>query len=152
MQIWVDADACPKPIREIIIRASQRKQIPSVFVANHYLSLPRIPYVSSIQVEQGFDVADNAILQRIEEGDILISSDIPLANAVLEKHQSLQVISFSGEHLTQHNIKQRLAMRNLMQSLRDDYALQSGRNAAFSNTQSKQFADNLNRLLDKSKP
>lgn len=151
MTIWVDADACPSAIKEIICRASLRTGLASIFVSNHYISLPKSTHIRHLQVEKGFDVADNAIVERIDSEQMLITSDIPLADQVLAKHSSVKVINYQGELLTQNNIKQRLAMRNLMQSLRDDYALQTGRNAAYSQTQSKRFADVFNRVIDQMK-
>lgn len=151
MTIWVDADACPKAIKEMICRASQRTGVASIFVSNHFIPLPNSPLIRHLQVEKGFDVADNTIANRIENHQLLITSDIILADQVLGIHSDVKVINYQGEQLSQSNIKQRLAMRNLMQSLRDDYAIQSGKNASYSNSQSKRFADVFNRLVEQLK-
>lgn len=153
MTIWVDADACPKPVREIISRAAIRCQQPAIFVANHLIPLPNSPFLRSFQVQQGFDVADNEIVLRCEENDCVVSGDIPLAQQVLAKHASIFVITPYGEQLHKNNIQQRLAMRNLMQSMRDDYAMQSKGKPAFSQQNSQAFANLLDKyLLKQTKP
>lgn len=147
MAIWVDADACPRLIRDILCRAAVRCSVPTSFVANQALSLPASPYIRSYQVAKGFDVADHEIVRRCEDGDLVVSSDIPLAADVLAKAPKALVLTPYGEQLTVANIKQRLVMRNLMESLRNDYGHQSGGKPAFSQTDSKAFADKLDRYL-----
>ena len=146
MHIWVDADACPNPIKEILFRASKRCNIPLTLVANHQLNIPPSPLIKFQRVESGFDVADNYIAQRVNPGDIVVTQDIPLAAEVIEKET--EVISPRGEHYTKANIRQRLAMRNLMEELRNIGEV-SGGPATMSNTDRQQFANVLDRLLAK---
>ncbi|MEO0443530.1 MAG: YaiI/YqxD family protein [Pseudomonadota bacterium] len=146
MTIWVDADACPVVIREIICRAAQRTQTPSTFVANQFIRLPQSPYIKMLQVEPGFDVADNTILQRAVANDIVVTSDIPLAADVLEKGS--YVISSRGEQYTQDTIKARLTMRDFMDTMRAS-GIQSGGPPALSHSDRQQFANLLDRLLTK---
>jgi uncharacterized protein len=146
MHIWVDADACPNPIKEILFRASKRCKIPLTLVANHQLNIPPSPLIKFQRVESGFDVADNYIAQRVNPGDIVVTQDIPLAAEVIEKET--EVISPRGEHYTKANIRQRLAMRNLMEELRTIGEV-SGGPATMSNTDRQQFANVLDRLLAK---
>jgi uncharacterized protein YaiI (UPF0178 family) len=146
MHIWVDADACPNPIKEILFRASKRCNIPLTLVANHQLNIPPSPLIKFQRVESGFDVADNYIAQRVSPGDIVVTQDIPLAAEVIEKET--EVISPRGEHYTKANIRQRLAMRNLMEELRTIGEV-SGGPATMSNTDRQQFANVLDRLLAK---
>lgn len=148
MHIWVDADACPNPIKEILFRAAKRCNIPLTLVANHPLSIPSSPLIKFQQVETGFDVADSYISQRVNSGDIVVTQDIPLAAEVIEKET--QVISPRGEHYTKANIRQRLAMRNLMEELRTIGEIRGGP-ASMSNTDRQQFANVLDRLLAKNK-
>lgn len=147
MALWIDADACPKPLREIICRAAIRTQQETYFVANHFINLQTHPCLRSIQVAQGFDVADNYIAQHAVEFDCVVTSDIVLADILLDQFEAITVINYLGDKFTRANIKQKLAMRDLMQSLRDDYQVQGKRNPSFSAAQSKAFADQLNRYL-----
>jgi uncharacterized protein len=144
MHIWVDADACPKVIKEILFRASTRKNVPVTLVANHYLQTPASKLIRCIQVEQGFDVADNFIAQQVEEGDIVITADIPLAADVIEK--GAVAINPRGELYTPDNIRQRLGMRNMMEELRSS-GIQTGGPAALSQADRQAFANQLDRLL-----
>lgn len=116
MQIWVDADACPGVIKDILYRAAQRVGLRLTLVANQGLSAPRSPLIRTVQVGKGFDVADNHIVQRMEPGDLVITADIPLAAEVVEKGG--QAINPRGELYTPENIRQRLAMRDMMEELR----------------------------------
>lgn len=116
VSIWVDADACPRVIREILFRAAQRKQLMLTLVANHAIPVPPSPFIRCLQVEQGFDMADNFIAEHAAENDLVITSDIPLAAMLVEK--GAQVITSRGERYTQHNIRQRLNMRDFMDTMR----------------------------------
>ena len=107
MKIWVDADACPKVIKDILFRASQRTQVPLTLVANHALSVSANSWIKAVQVPQGFDVADNYIVQQAEPGDLVVTADIPLAAEVVEK--GVDAVNPRGEHYTKANIRQRLA-------------------------------------------
>jgi uncharacterized protein YaiI (UPF0178 family) len=142
----VDADACPKVIKEILYRAAQRRQLPLTLVANQALQTPRSPYIRSLQVAQGFDVADHAIVERIAAGDLLITADIPLAADAIAK--GALALSPRGELFTPDNIRQRLNMRDFMDSLRGS-GIDTGGPPAFSPTDNKAFADQLDRLLNK---
>lgn len=116
MKIWVDADACPVVIKEILFRAAERTKITVVLVANQAISHPSSEYIRSIQVGQGFDVADNEIVNRVNAGDLVISSDIPLAADVLAK--GAHALTPRGERYTKNNIDARLTMRHFMDTLR----------------------------------
>lgn len=115
-RIWVDADACPRPMRDIIIKAAQRVKITTTFVANHNLGIPRSEWVSAVQVSSGFDVADDYIVEQCQPGDLVISNDIPLADEVISK--GAKVINLRGETLSAANIKSRLNMRDFMETMR----------------------------------
>jgi uncharacterized protein YaiI (UPF0178 family) len=146
MHIWVDADACPKVIKEILFRASSRKNIPVTLVANHYLKTPPSKLIRCIQVEHGFDVADNFIAQQLTKGDIVITADIPFAADVINKEGI--TINPRGELYTKDNIRQRLDMRNMMEELRGG-GIQTGGPDAFSQKDQQAFANQLDRLLAK---
>ena len=116
MQIWVDADACPKVIKEILFRAAERVGVAVTLVANQPLAVPPSRYIQSIQVAAGFDVADNEIVRRAQAGDLGITADIPLASEGLEKKAI--ALNPRGELYTSENIRQRLNMRDFMDTLR----------------------------------
>ena len=144
MEIWVDADACPGVIREIIAKAAHKRAINTTFVANHSFSLPKSPHVRLYQVPSGFDEADKEIERRVSEGDLVITADIPLASDVLEK--SALVLTPRGERYTANNIKQRLQMRDFMETMRSS-GEHTGGPSALSLTDRKHFSDQLDRLL-----
>lgn len=146
MQIWVDADATPSPVKDILFRAAQREQITTTLVANQGLSTPNSPYLKTIQVASGFDVADNYIVQQCEAGDLVITADIPLAAEVVDKGAT--AINPRGEKYTPENIRQRLAMRDFMEQMRSTGEVRGGPKAY--NQQDRQaFANTLDRLLAK---
>lgn len=116
MHIWVDADACPVVIKEILFRAADRAKIPTTLVANKLLFVPPSPYLKAMQVAKGFDVADNEIVAALEAGDLVITADIPLAAQVIEKGG--HALNPRGEFYSVENIRERLAMRDFMESLR----------------------------------
>jgi len=144
MQIWVDADACPKVIKEILFRVAERVHIAVTLVANQPMSTPPSKFISSVQVGQGFDVADNEIVKRLKEGDLVISADIPLAADAIEK--GALVLDPRGEMYTVENIKQRLSMRNFMEELRGS-GVETGGPASMNAGDRQQFANQLDRLL-----
>lgn len=146
MAIWVDADACPVPIREILCRAADRWKVNTVFVANHVIRLPPSPFIQARQVMQGFDVADNEIVAQISPGDLVITQDIPLAAEAIDK--GADVFNPRGVAFTRDNIRQRLAMRNFMEQMRDAGQVTGGP-AAFSQNDRKAFADQLDRWLQR---
>lgn len=146
MQIWVDADATPSPVKDILFRAAQRAQITTTLVANQGLSTPNSPYLKTIQVASGFDVADNYIVQQCEAGDLVITADISLAAEVVDKGAT--AINPRGEKYTPENIRQRLAMRDFMEQMRSTGEVRGGPKAY--NQQDRQaFANTLDRLLAK---
>ncbi|OOV84714.1 DUF188 domain-containing protein, partial [Oceanospirillum linum] len=112
MQIWVDADACPKVIKEILFRASQRLSLPMFLVANQPIAVPAVAHIKSVQVASGFDVADNDIVQNLKKGDLVITADIPLADEVIDAGG--HALNPRGELYTKDNIKERLMMRDFM--------------------------------------
>ncbi len=146
MKIWVDADACPKPIRETITKAAERTQIPCTFVANHVIPLPKRNNITMLQVESGFDVADNEIAKRVEANDLVITSDIPLANDVIEKKAI--ALSPRGELFTIDNIKSRLNIRDFMDTMRSS-GIQTGGPSALSQADKRAFAGHLDRILSR---
>lgn len=148
MKIWVDADAIPAVMKDIICRAAERKQIETVFVANQFIRTPPSKVIRSIQVSSGFDVADDEIVKRVEVGDLVITSDIPLAAEVIAKGG--QVLSSRGELFTTENIGERLNIRDFMDTMRAS-GQQSGGPPPLNQADRQQFANHLDRMLAKVK-
>lgn len=146
MKIWVDADACPAVIKEILYRAANRAQVPLTLIANQMLRVPPSPWIQALQVPSGFDVADQRIVQESESGDLVITADVPLAAQVIAK--GAVVIDPRGELLNTHNIQERLTMRNFMEGLRSS-GVETGGPAALSSADRQAFANQLDRLLAK---
>ncbi len=146
MKIWVDADACPVAIKEILYRAAKRAEIPLTLVANQMLRVPPSPWIRALQVPGGFDVADQRIAQEAQPGDLVITADIPLAAQVIAKGAS--VIDPRGELLSEANIEERLTLRNFMDGLRSS-GIETGGPAALSAADRQAFANQLDRLLAK---
>ncbi|MCW9023809.1 MAG: YaiI/YqxD family protein [Gammaproteobacteria bacterium] len=144
MKIWVDADACPVVIKEILFKAANRTGTSLTLVANHYVRTPPSPNINSIQVSAGFDVADNEIVKRVEANDLVITGDIPLASEVIDK--GAQALNPRGELYTAENIRLRLNMRDFMDTLRSS-GIETGGQAAMSQSDRKAFADNLDKLI-----
>lgn len=147
MQIWVDADACPNVIKEILFRAAERRRIPLTLVANQPMSTPPSQFIKSVRVAAGFDVADNHIVKQIQAGDLAVTADIPLAAAVIEKQG--YALNPRGEFYSEENIRQRLAMRNLMEELRSS-GEQIGGPAPLNKGDRLAFANELDRFLTRS--
>lgn len=143
-QIWVDADACPKVIKEILYRAADRVKVQLTLVANQFLEVPGSRYIRSVQVSAGFDVADNYIVQQVKKGDLVITADIPLAAEVVAKGSL--ALNPRGELYTQENINEYLDMRNFMDTLRSS-GVETGGPSAFSQADRQAFANQLDRLL-----
>lgn len=143
-RLWVDADACPAVIKEIIFRAATRKQLETVLVANQMLRVPPSPHIRAVQVEAGFDVADNYIAAQVRAGDLVVTADIPLAAQVIERGAT--ALNPRGELYTAANVRENLAMRNFMEELRAS-GVQTGGPAAFSQSDRQAFANQLDRLL-----
>ncbi len=146
MQIWVDADACPKPIKEILFRVAERWKLPVTLVANQSLRTPPSRFIKSVQVSAGFDVADNHIVQNLEMGDLVITADIPLAAEVIEKGG--HALNPRGDFYTKENIGERLAMRDFFTQLRDS-GVETGGAAAMNQADRQNFANQLDRFLQK---
>lgn len=144
MRIFVDADACPKPIKEILFRAANRTKTVIILVSNHAISTPSSLYIKKLQVPAGFDVADNKIMAMIHEGDLVITADIPLAATVIEKGG--HALNPRGQLYTPANIKERLSFRNLSTDLRSSGVKLSGPNA-LSKKDIKLFASELDKLI-----
>lgn len=146
MKIWIDADACPVVIKDILFRAAERTQVRVTLVANQRMNIPASRFINAIQVPQGFDVADNEIVKRLEVGDLVITSDIPLAADVIEKGGL--ALSPRGEMYTKNNIKSRLNMRDFMESLRSS-GVDTGGPATLNQGDRKSFANHLDSFLTK---
>lgn len=145
--IWVDADACPVAIKEVLFRAAQRLQRPVTLVANHAMKVPPSRHVRLLRVSSGFDVADNEILQRAEAGDLVITSDIPLAAELLDK--GAEALSPRGERYSRDTIKAKLTMRDFMETMRASGVEMHGGPAPLSQADRKAFADQLDRWIAK---
>ena len=146
MKIWVDADACPVVIKDILYRAAQRTKVQVTLVANQSIQIPASHHINFIQVSQGFDVADNEIVKRLESGDLVITSDIPLAADVIEKGGT--ALSPRGELYTTENIRARLNMRDFMETLRSS-GVNTGGPPALNQSDRKAFANHLDQFLAK---
>ena len=144
MKIWIDADACPVVIKEILFRAAARTRRHLILIANHPVYIPPSPFIRMQQVESGFDVADNEIVKRLEGGDLVITSDIPLAAEVIRKDGF--VLSPRGELYTKENIGARLSMRDFMEALRNS-GVDTGGQPSLSQNDRKSFANQLDKLL-----
>ncbi len=146
MKIWVDADACPVVIKEILFKVAERTHVEMTLVANQHIRIPPSKYIKFFQVSSGFDVADSEIVKRVKSADLVITSDIPLAAEVIEKGGN--ALSFRGELYTVENIKSLLNMRDFMDTLRSS-GINTGGPPALSQSDRKLFADNLDKLLNK---
>jgi len=144
MHIWVDADACPRVIKDILYRAAQRVRVPLTLVANKPLQVPPSPFIRTVHVAAGFDVADNEIVRRLEPGDLVVTADIPLAAEVIEKGG--HALDPRGDFFTPDNIKERLTIRNFMDELRGS-GVETGGPAAFGSSDRMAFANQLDRFL-----
>ena len=142
--IWVDADACPRVIKEILFRAADRASIPVRLVANQPIPVPRSPNIRSIQVASGFDVADNYIVQNAAAGDLVITADIPLAAEAIDKE--CLALNPRGELYTRENIRQRLNMRDFMDTLRSS-GVDTGGPPALGQADRMAFANQLDRFI-----
>lgn len=146
MHIWVDADACPVVIKEILFRAAQRWERHVTLVANQMLRTPPSPWLRAVQVPRGFDVADSYIVEHVQAGDLVITNDIPLASEVLDKQA--MAINPRGERYTLDTIRERLAMRDMMEELRS-VGVETGGPSAFSQADRRAFGNALDGLLQK---
>jgi len=146
LKIWIDADACPKPVKEITFKASFRLQIPVCLVANTYLETPSNSLITSVQVKKGADIADFYIVENVIKNDLVITADIPLAALIVNKEAI--AINPRGMLYTKENVREQLSMRNFMQNLRDSGVETKGP-PPFGTKDKELFANSLNRLLTK---
>ena len=146
MKIWVDADACPIAIKEVLYRAANRAKVSVTLIANQMLRVPPSPWIRALQVPAGFDVADQRIVQEAAAGDLVITSDIPLASQVIAK--GALVLDSRGELMDQGNIEGRLTMRNFMEGLRNS-GVDTGGPSGLSKSDVQAFANQLDRMLAK---
>jgi uncharacterized protein YaiI (UPF0178 family) len=146
MQIWVDADACPRVIKDILYRAAERKKVQLTLVANQPMQTPTSPHIGSLVVGAGFDVADDKIVELLQPGDLVITADIPLAAAAIKK--AGHALNPRGEFYTEDNIHERLAVRNMLDELRG-CGVDTGGPPAFSSCDKQAFANQLDRFLAK---
>ncbi|WP_201446850.1 YaiI/YqxD family protein [Burkholderia gladioli] len=149
MQMLVDADACPVVVKEMLFRAAQRLEISLTLVANQFLRTPPSRFIRALQVPAGFDVADQRIVELAEAGDLIITADIPLAAAALDK--GAQVLDPRGNWFSRENIQERLTMRDVMDQLRSS-GVETGGPPPYSAQDSKAFARQLDRFLAKHGP
>ncbi len=143
-QIWVDADACPNPIKEILFRAAKRLEILTTLVANQELQISASPYIKAVQVRSGLDIADQYIVQQLQPGDLVITADIPLAAEAITK--GAVALNPRGEFYNEGNIRERLSLRNFMDELRSG-GVDTGGPPAFSQRDRQNFANQLDRFL-----
>ena len=144
MAIWVDADACPRPVRDILFRAAVRTGTELTLIANQLLAVPRSPFIRAVQVPKGFDVADNEIAQRAAAGDLVVTADIPLAAAVIAK--GAVAVTPRGERYDAGSIAAALTLRNFMDTLRSS-GVETGGPPAFGAADQREFARQLDRYL-----
>ncbi len=147
IKIWVDADACPVVVKEILFRAAERTGVELTLVANQPLTMPPSANINSLQVPRGFDVADDEIVKRLAPGDLVITSDIPLAAEVIEKGG--HALSPRGELHTKENIGAKLNIRDFMDTMRSSGVEMGGGPSAYSQRDKQEFANNLDRFLTK---
>lgn len=146
MKIWVDADACPVVIKDVLFRAAERTKVDLILVANQFIRIPPSRFISMFQVPSGFDVADNEIVKRLAAGDLVITGDIPLAAEVIEKGG--HALNPRGELYTTDNIRERLNMRDFMDTLRSS-GIATGGPSSLSQNDRQNFANQLDKLLVK---
>jgi len=144
VRIWVDADACPQVVKEILFRAADRAQVLTTLVANATLRTPPSAFIRSVRVGKGFDVADHWIVQQMQSGDLVITADIPLAAAVIAR--GAHALDPRGELYSEDNVQERLAVRNLLQELRSTGEILGGP-APFDQSDRQRFANHLDRFL-----
>lgn len=144
MRVWIDADACPRPVREIVFRASRKRRFPVTLVANKPIDVPKLAWISAVQVPSGLDMADHHIAQHVQPGDLVITQDIPLAAEVIATGAT--AISLRGETWTEGNIGERLSMRDFLTEARAS-GVQTGGPPPFDDRAKNQFANALDRWL-----
>jgi len=148
MKIWVDADACPLVIKEILYKAAERTKINTTLVANKQIRIPKSNYIQLVRVHAGFDVADNEIVKNVESGDLVVTSDIPLAAKIVDK--GAIGLNPRGEIYTTENINERLSARDFMDLLRSS-GIETGGPSSLTKRDRQLFANSLDQLLNKYK-
>ncbi|AWB66941.1 YaiI/YqxD family protein [Saccharobesus litoralis] len=149
MKIWVDADACPVVIKDILFKCANRTQTATTLIANHAMRYPQSPYIRLLVVEKGFDIADHKIVELCQAQDLVITSDIPLADEVIDK--GALALSPRGELFTKENIKSRLNIRDFMDTMRASGVETHGGPPPLSQSDRQNFANHLDRILAKAK-
>lgn len=149
MKIWIDGDACPKAIKQILFRAAVKRQVMVIIVANHLATVPSSSFIKRVQVESGFDKADNYIVSQVEACDLVITADIILADEVITK--GALVLNPRGTMFTSNNIKQILAMRHMNESLRESGLIRGGLEA-LNSKEIQNFSNHLDRIIRSSQP
>ncbi len=144
LKIWIDADACPRAVKEVIFKASFRLKVPVCLVANNYMAVPQAPLISFVKVEDGADIADLYIFDQVTANDLVITADIPLAALVVEKGAT--AINPRGELYTEENVRERLSMRDFMQTLRDS-GVDTGGPPPFGPKDKERVANSDDRIL-----
>ncbi|HCY84468.1 MAG TPA: YaiI/YqxD family protein [Desulfobacteraceae bacterium] len=144
LSIWVDADACPVKIKDLLFRAANRTNVPVTLVANQHLQIPKSPFIKFLQVKAGFDIADNEIVRRMQAGDLVITADIPLASEVIAKGGT--ALNPRGELYTQENITSRLYVRDLMEDMRSS-GIETKGPAPMTQKDCQNFSNCLDRFL-----
>ena len=147
MQIWIDGDACPKAVKEILYRAAKRTQTPLVIVANHFVQTPPSPLIQCLVVDKGFDIADQHIIDQVQPHDLVITADIPLADAIISKQA--HALNPRGKLYTPQNIKHLLMSRNINETLRENGMISGGGIGKLNNKDIQQFSNHLDRILAK---
>lgn len=145
MKIWIDGDAAPRPVKDIVFRAAERLGVEVILVANQAVRVPPSRYIRAIQVAGGFDVADDHIVEQAAPGDVVITQDIPLAAELIEKQ--VQVLTPRGETYTRDSVRQRLVMRDFMEEMRAGGMLQGGGPPPYGTKEKQAFANALDRVL-----
>jgi len=144
MKIWIDADACPKQVREVVVKAAERRQVPLTFVANKFIPTPNVDWITSVQVGQGLDVADAHIVEHLDSTDLVVTQDIPLAADVVEK--GAMAISLHGETWTAENVREKLSLRDFFTGARESGIITGGP-PPYDNKAKQAFANALDRWL-----
>lgn len=143
-KVWVDADACPRPVKEVLFKAADKRRVDTILVANAYMQVPRSPRIRALTVPHGFDAADDYIVENAEAGDLVVTQDIPLAAQLVE--QGVAVINPRGQELDGNNIGERLSVRNLKDEMRGA-GMQTGGPPPFGDREKQAFANGFDRVL-----
>lgn len=148
MKIWIDGDACPKAVKQILFRAATKREVPLLLVANHLATVPPSPFIKKVLVESGFDVADDYIVEHVEKNDLVITADIILADHIISKQAF--ALNPRGTLYTDKNIKQALSARNINESLRSSGQIQGGP-SALSTKDIQAFSNHLDKMITRFK-